>query len=304
MTQSTLEQLQAIDPHVLTEIVRRDQQSTTFIIDDWQVAPLSSGGIMNPEGLFLFQGTGHDSRGSRWWSVVLKIIRTSGEEYDQRSMWYWKRELLAAQSQLLDRLPGPVQAPRIYATTEYANGGWIWMEHIVPSSDRPWAANEYWLAARSLGRMHAAYLTGVLLPDEPWLCTEHCRWWLARTARIDPVRAWDNPFVRAAFPEAMRARVEQLRAEQERFLAVLSHLPQVVSHFDFQRRNLLIRSRADETEEVVAVDWALVGRGPVGGELCELVAGSALMCELETGDVPELEHLGAEAYLAGLREAG
>jgi hypothetical protein len=42
------------------EIVRRDQQSATFTITDWHVDRLSSKGIINPDGLSPFPGTGHD----------------------------------------------------------------------------------------------------------------------------------------------------------------------------------------------------------------------------------------------------
>jgi hypothetical protein len=98
--------------------------------------------------------------------------------------------------------------------------------------------------------------------------------------------------------------VDQLWSEKERFLAALHHLPQVFSHFDFQRRNVFIRVRDDGTEEVVAVDWALVGCGPLGGELCVLIADSALLCEVEADDVPELERVCTDAYIAGLRDVG
>ncbi|MEN9938381.1 MAG: hypothetical protein RLZZ387_4960, partial [Chloroflexota bacterium] len=303
MAVSMLEQLQAIDPNLLTEIARNVQDCRSFTITDWHVDRLSTKGIINPDGLFLFQGTGHDGRVSRPWSTVLKIIRRGGQEHDLRSIWYWKRELHTVQSGLLTRLPGGIRAPRIYAATEHTDSAWIWMEHIVPDSAQLWTPAQYALAARAVGTLNGAYLAGTPLPDEPWLCTEHCGWWLAAIEHYDPERAWENRFVRAAFPTALRLRVERLRADRERFLAVLTQLPQVFSHFDAQRRNLFIRTH-DDTPEVVAIDWALVGCGPVGGELCVLLADSALLCELAADDVPELEEACTAAYLSGLADAG
>ena len=131
MTQAMLEQLQAIDPEVLTTIVRQDQRSPTFEITQWAVDRLSSKGIINPDGLFRFSGYGRAGDVSRPWSVVLKIVRKPDDQQNPRDIWYWKRELLAAQCQLLEHLRGPIAAPRIYAISEHADNGWLWMEHIV-----------------------------------------------------------------------------------------------------------------------------------------------------------------------------
>lgn len=304
MSQDVLAQLRAIDIRLLTEVVRQDQRSPTFDISEWHVDRLSSKGIVNPDGLFRFSGHGRDGQATRPWSVVLKIVRKPNEDQNPRDIWYWKRELLAAQHNLLPQLPGPVTAPRIYGVIEHADSGWLWMEHIIEATTQPWTLAQYAFAARALGRFNAMSLMGTPLPDYAWLCTEHCRWWLAGIETLEPQKAWDNRFVSEAFPETLRSRVEQLWAEKELFLAVLNRVPQVFSHFDTQRRNLFIRERDGRGNEVVAVDWAFVGRAALGGDLFALVGSTAILFEVEPEDALALEAVAMDAYLSGLREAG
>jgi hypothetical protein len=301
MDESLLETLRANDTATLLDVVRQDQRSPTFEIIQWSVEHLSDQGIMNPNGLFLFSGEGHDEQGARPWSVVLKIIKASEEEQDPTNLWYWKRELLVAQSGLLATLPPSVVPPRSYKAIEQAGSGWIWTEYIVATSDKRWTTDDYVFAARQLGRFNGPYLTGTPLPDFPWLCKRHARTW---TNFIPPDKAWDNPFVTQFFSDTIRERVLQLWDERERFYETLERLPQVFSHFDYHRRNLFIRSRQDEQNEVIAVDWAQCGCGAIGADLKMLVGDSATLFELDLAELPEVEAASFEAYIAGLRNVG
>jgi len=44
----------------------------------------------------------------------------------------------------------------------------------------------------------------------------------------------------------------------------------VVSHRDPQRRNMFIQQSLDGQDELVLVDWAFYGWGPIGGEAAML----------------------------------
>jgi hypothetical protein len=299
-----LDQLRAIDMNVLSEVVRQDQESPAFHIDEWQVDYLSHKGVVNPEGLFRFSGIGNDVKGKRPWSVVLKILRKPAYEQDPRDIWYWKRELLASQHSLLPKADEPIVAPKIYAITEYEDGGWLWMEHIVEKSSQPWTLDDYAFAARALGRANGMALMNEVRPNSPWLCNEHCHWWIKFVESKEPEKAWENPYVERFFSGRHRTRWEQLWAEREKFLAALGRLPQHFAHFDATRRNLFIRKKADQSEEVVAIDWAFLGNGPVGGDLYALVGASALFIEVEPEDLPALDAIAMEAYLQGLRDVG
>jgi hypothetical protein len=301
MASDTLSALQALDIAVLTDVVRQDQQEPSLEVIDWTVAPLSTKGLMNPEGLFLFSGQARAGETAKPWSVVLKILRKPEQEQEPHEMWYWKRELSAIQSGLLARLPGPVVAPRFYGATEYEDSAWIWMEHIHDATGGLWTLDHYAFAARQLGRFNGTYVTGMLLPFEPWLCRRFAR---QLSEFLNPEHAWENPFVRRYFSPDLRTQVMQLWTERERFYNALDRLPQVFSHFDYMRRNLFIRHKADGQQEVVAIDWAWCGIGPVGGDLYSLVGTNCALFEWNPSHVLELEEAVFEPYLAGLRDMG
>jgi hypothetical protein len=167
MTTTLLTQLQAIEPAVLTDVVRQDQRSPAFEITSWTANVLSDKGVANPEGLFLFSGEGRDERGARSWSVVLKVIRSSRSE-DIQSYFYDTRELLVYQSGLLNRLPRHLIAPRCYGATTVNGAGWVWMEHVHDESSPKWDAGHYLFAAKQLGLFSAALLKDDSFPRMPW----------------------------------------------------------------------------------------------------------------------------------------
>jgi hypothetical protein len=201
---------------------------------------------------------------------------------------------------VLERLPGEVVAPRCYGTREDEDSGWIWMERVVESAERRWTTDQYVFAAHQLGRFSGTYASGAPLPDFSWLCKEHIRHKLD-DLHIDD--AWDHPFVNKYFTPALLTQARQVWDERERFYAALAHLPQVFSHFDFHRRNLMLRQQAGEIQ-LVALDWAWCGHSGLGGDLFSLVGGSAQLLETDPTEFPELEAAAFEAYLKGLREAG
>ena len=295
-----LEQLQAIDPAVLLNVVRQDQRSPDFEITDWTGGVLSNKGAANPDGLFCFSGHGRDGRGVNPWSVVLKILQAPKQPAPENDWWYWKRELPAYQSGFLARLPGPMLAPRCYGTVEQEGGVWIWMERVAECTPERWGIDHYAFAARQLGRSNGAYLTGTPLPDFPWLCRGALVSWL----RVwHPEQGWDSPYVTQHLSAPTRERIMRLWADRGHFLSILNRLPQTFSHLDFHRRNLLIRRRADDQEELVAVDWAQCGIGPLGADLALVIGMSCIFFEWEPTAVQELEAATFEAYLAGLRDA-
>ena len=301
MTQNMLEILRAIDLAELVEVVRQDQRSPTFEILDWHVEPFGDKGIANADTLFSFSGQGRDEKGIKQWRVVVKTFKDPGTGLDSRHLRYWKRELLAMQSGFLANLPGPIVAPRCYGTKEYEGVAWVWMEHIVDSSHAVWTADQYAFAAHELGRFNGRCFVNNSLPDYPWLCKGYVP---TKTDPWPPHHAWENPLVSQTFSNRTRERILRLWDDRPRFYDALEQLPQIFSHYDFHRRNILIRRQEDGTDQIVAVDWAWAGYGALGADLYSVVGGSALTFELEAADVAEIEATAFEAYFAGLHEAG
>jgi hypothetical protein len=291
-----------LDAARLAPIVRRALASPSFEIGQWDVRLLSKDGMVNPEGLFLFSGDGHDERGRRHWSVVLKALRSRLPEPDLAHPWHWKREYWAMESGLLDRLPGPLVPPRCYGVELQPDGAWIWMEQIVDSSPRRWGLGEFAFAAEQLGLTTGAWLASGATLDYPWLSRGLERFWSEGWAPNDEV--WANEVVSRAWPGELRERLMVVWAERERLNAALERLPQTFAHFDSQRRNLMIRARPDGGDELVAVDWAWCGMGAVGADLAILIGNSMILFEADPAAGAELEAAAFPAYLAGLRTAG
>ena len=101
-----------------------------------------------------------------------------------------------------------------------------------------------------------------------------------------------------------RIRHLHLAADKDVFLATLQRLPQVLSHFDYQRRNLFIRENNASPKELVAIDWEFCGRGAIGSDLCPLILGSIVLFEFPFHSLAELETAACKAYIEGLRDAG
>jgi hypothetical protein len=301
VTENLLEKLKSTDFALLTELVSHDQGSQDFVILDWAVELLGKTGFGGAEGLFLFHGQGRLGTVERRWSIVLKILKQPPEEQPAFDYFYWKRELLAAQSQWLTTLPPPVRAQRIYRAVEEAGFAWIWMEHVHDSILHPWTLQEYTFAAHQLGTWHGNYLAGTPQPTEPWLCHDHIRGWLSGH---NAEHGWDNAEVRAAFSSDARARHHALWADLERFLLALNHLPQVFSHYDFQRRNLFLCKTENHPDELVVIDWALCGWGALGGDMHHLIIISAIFFDFAAEHVRDLDTTAFAAYLDGLRSTG
>ncbi len=302
MSTDRMQSLAALEAGQLTEIVRRAQASPGFEIGEWSVRHLSKDGMINPEGLFLVSGDGHDERGPRCWSLVLKSINAASPEPDPSDPWHWKREYWALESGLLDRLPGPMATPFCFGVALQPDGAWLWLEHVLDRSPRRWGTAEFVFAAEQLGRTTGAWLASGMVLDYPWVCRGHARVWAEGFAPKDEM--WANEYVQRAWPPELRERTLALWAERERLSAALDRLPQTFAHFDSQRRNLMIRTRPDGRDELVAVDWGWCGWGPVGLDAAILIGNSMILVELEPAAVPELEAAAFPAYLDGLRAAG
>ncbi|WP_027482561.1 aminoglycoside phosphotransferase family protein [Deinococcus pimensis] len=296
MTSTNLAAVQALDASVLTYVLGQGDHQHPLLITDFTVDILSRQGVTTTDGLFLLRGHALSDGTHQAWSVVLKIFDPPHLDQKADDLWAVDREYEAYRSGLLSHLSGPMRTPRTFAFTEHEGQRWLWMEHVEETAPRVWALEHYVRAARQLGEFNGTYLTGAALPEFPWLLRNMAEQWSTMFA---PTGAWESPVVKRFYPPEVQADVMRLWAQREAFYAALRSLPQVFSHFDFHRRNLLVRG-----EDVVAVDWAWCGHGAVGGDLVNLIAGSCMLGEWDVAEVEVLEAAVFEAYVEGLRRAG
>lgn len=299
----------AIDLVALTPVIRRSLSSPRLDVLEWTYRPLQGGGGdlgAGTQGIYRFAGHARNQGATQPWSLVLKVC-TSQLGSAEASDWnYWRRELLAYQSGLLDHLPGGLAAPRCYGVVQSPEMFWLWLEDVTDELGPRWPLERYALAARHLGQFNGAYLAGQPIPSFPWLGPG---WLRSLVAQAAPVMArlrepLTHPLQRQLLPAENVSGLLQLWAERQIFLDALDRLPQTLCHRDAFRRNLFARHTLDGQEQTVAIDWPFTGMGAVGAELAPLIIGSLAFFEVEMDHARELGQLSFEGYLEGLREAG
>jgi hypothetical protein len=288
-----------VDRAVLAQVLRRVLEDPHAEPLDSAVERLRSG---DGQGLGVYRVLGHArSRGEHVpWSAILKII--PGAREGPPDAWgHADREVHAYRSGVLRELPGGLAAPRCRAVTRHDAGArGLWLEDLGRQEVR-WSLETYARAARCLGRFNGAYLAGARMPQHPWLSRDWLRQWLAETAAAVAAlpEHLDHPLIRRVYPPKIAARIAWLWNERDGLLRALDLLPQTLCHHDAFRRNLVAAG-----DRIVVLDWAFMGRGPVGAELSPLVTATLAFREMPLESRIDLEHATTVSYLAGLRESG
>ena len=296
----------------LQPIVRQilDQPNTEVL--NWQVRPLSGGAAEHTDrgfGVHRVTGTARTDSGESPWAAVVKILGPSNrpDHNNPGHHGYWKREVLAYQSGILEQLPSPIVAPRCYAIQELPDGKHcIWLE-AVDESERHWTMAQHQLAARHLGQFNGAYLSGQPLPGPaPWLLPGRTRQWLAQLQMPDEdqLHLYAESEVNRWLSRESVARIRRLWAARQTLMAGLDRLPDCFCHHDAFRRNLMLRSSPNGAVETVATDWSYTGPGKVGQEIAATIAVTLQFMEVVANQARELDEVIFAGYSAGLREAG
>lgn len=185
----------------------------------------------------------HDPTGH----LVVKRLAAPGKDSppwltDERSFAWWRRPAEVAATSLVTATPGLRALPAVRVDED--DEGITIEERHVAAVDNPGP-----FLARALGRFAGAEVRA------SWLATDQLVDRLAMTAERGGWPALERT--------AAAGTVRRLWERRGELLARLAALPQVVQHGDPVPGNLL--GRADE--DVLAVDWATLGHGPVGGDL-------------------------------------
>ncbi len=303
-------------PHSVTkadleQVVCKILNQSNVKLLTWSIQSLSGGAaehVGTGIGVNRIAGTARNDRDVLSWSVVVKGFRASDDDtQNEPSHWsYWKREMMAYQSGILDELPGNVIAAHCYRIQETDNGLiYLWLEDIQEA--RPiWTMEDYRLIARHLGQFNGAYLTRYRLPQYLWLFPWQVRRWLERhCASPDKLTEYSKlPLGRAIFTEKNIKRITNLWENRHTLLAKIDQLPDCFCHRDAFRRNLMLRVREDGTKETVALDWSMLGHGKLGAEVAVTLVGSLRFMEVDGRKAHELDTAVFEGYCAGLRDVG
>ena len=213
-------------------------------------------------------------------AAVLKLVHHDPDGHprwpavpEPEHPYYWRREVCAYESGILERLPGGVRAPRCRASLERADGSVaLWLE-ALPATTR--TIGGYGRAARAMGRMQGALAAA--LPRDRWLS----RRWL---------RAYLDLRLELTGPRS---------DEREAALRALEAGPQTFCHLDFYPENLF-----GDGDETILVDWAYCGIGALGEDPGNFVPDTLAEGLVAAEQADELERAVWDGYRAGLADAG
>jgi hypothetical protein len=281
--------------------VRRATGSADLEPVEFETERLSDGAD-NPTSDGVFRLSAKNAGSGHNWSVVVKYLlrppRDLGSTGRPSHAVYWRREIEAYLSPLLDRLPGDVVAPQCFVIDEsQGDRASLWLEDVGPAVGSAVTGAERRSVLGHLARFHAAYLTDEPLPDFPWLTKCFARRWhefmypLADDGLTEVRRS-------ARHLTSMAAVVDEPWA----LLEALESAPQTLCHHDARADHLLVRSRRSGGTELVAVDWQLVGHGPVGEDVGQFL--STIIATTEPGARDRVESEALAAYHVALVSAG
>ena len=157
---------------------------------------------------------------------------------------YWCREALVASSGVVGSTPGLVTAECL--GVEEDDDGFTLVHTYVEDADVPGLA-----LARCLGEFATSPV-----PELPWLTRDQLA---TRLSSVERRGGWTT-LARTPVADVADALWRRRTSHLER----LASLPQVLQHGDPVPSNL---RALDARGRVVAIDWATLGVGPVGGDL-------------------------------------
>jgi hypothetical protein len=300
--------LQYIDRATLTPLVRQALGSQTVEVAEWRIEQIHRGvGAHSAAASTIHRiaGVARDHDAELDWCLILKSLRPQGKGLQSSDWDYWRREVDVYQSGWLDELPGGLVTPQCFGIEESSDGTcWIWMEEVRDDVGQDWPLEHYGVVARHLGRFNGAYVAGYATPSFPWLSTGFLR---GAVASAEPaVELLDqvdgHPLARRALPPDVVEMFKRLWAEREELLTALDAMPQSICHYDAMHANMFTRHTADRGEEIVVIDWALVGYGAVGIDLMPLWAHG--LGRVGQPRAQQLDETVLRGYVKGLCDAG
>ncbi|WP_282942209.1 phosphotransferase [Paenibacillus sp. RC67] len=242
-------------------------------------------------------------------TLILKILRPDAARAGEDHYYYWKREVLVYHSGILEQLPDTMRAPVCYLIEEQSDGCvWVWMEDIDEQRlDTGWNEKEQIGIAFGLGKFNGAYLTGLPVPTESFLCTNWMNSWVqvieSYLQSMEEQKAvWHKHQLDHINPNVYWDRYESSRLKVADLLDALNQLPQVFAHQDIHSGNVYMEQYKGQ-DRLVAIDWQFASLSGVGEELGRMF-GLTLRKHVDMDTVYKHKEALVQSYLDGLREVG
>jgi hypothetical protein len=232
------------------------------------------------------------------WTAIVK--RTLGDDLAAARRERW------AYTQGIARRTGPgMAAPALLGSEDGDPGVVLWLEEVRDEHAGAWPLDRFATAAADIAAWDAAMRD--VPADGSWL--EQA--WAERHGqphRVDEAlqtlseirsRPESGAAAAAIGDPGLRRTASMIDSTPDR-IARLRGFPCVLLHHDLVRSNLFAVSDG----RTVAIDWEVIGPGPLGVDLAPLVGGSVRRGEASADDLPQLERAALEAYISALARAG
>lgn len=216
----------------------------------------------------------------------------------------WQIEPLIYRSDLGDRLPQGLTMATAFAVFDIDDSSaaiWLRDVDVVPGV---WDVERFRHAAYLLGRLAAsdAVRQHAGIAGERRVVRDYVDGRVA--AQLVPAinsDIWEHPLVAATFDDSLRARLIGIVDALPQIVDELEAMPVATCHGDACSRNLLVEHGS---ADLVLIDFAFWGSGPIGFDLAQLLIGEVQTGERAASELPELERACLPAYVDGLRAEG
>lgn len=303
----------------LTAMVARllvaDVSTVTLIESSACIAPYDLEALTTL-GRYRVRGKVGTASGDRSFSFFVKVVQSWARtpmfqfvppDFRERALvdLPWQIEPLIYRSDLGDRLPQGFTMATAFAVFDIDDSSAaIWLRDIdvVPGV---WDVERFRHAAYLLGRLAASEAVrqhaGIAGPERRVV-----RGYVDGRVAAQLVPAinsdiWEHPLVAATFDDSLHARLMRIVDALPQIVDELEAMPVTTCHGDACSRNLLVEHGSTD---LVLIDFAFWGSGPIGFDLAQLLIGEVQTGERAASEMPELERACLPAYVDGLRAEG
>jgi len=225
---------------------------------------------------------------------------------------YWKREALAYQSGILDKVQGDLVPVKCFHTSEPTDTNvWIWQEEVLEPNRSNWTLDRHTLAARHFGEFGGTYAGfSPSQNDSPWICRQFIRRWARLTVKFglsdiaQNSKFWNHPYTHLALPQNTEQRAQGLIDQIELLSDILEQQPQTLSHQDTNWSNLFATHDLHGREQTTVIDWSFMGLAAIGEDLGTQVSSNLSSFYVDPTQARSYYHAALDAYIEGLHRVG
>ena len=240
------------------------------------------------------------------WSAVLKVV-VPPDTADKNDLFQGGRELAIQRSGVLNGSNAGMRVAKLYDSYRIDGFLYLWIEDLKDMTGPPWELEHFVQAARGIGEFSGAFSLQTPAAQD-WMSSDLIinRWGADKIRHLPgaPPELRDQQRVRDYISGKDLKNFHRLVDGIDKLRAHTSAGLRTLCHGDCHARNLFVTGTSASDPEVVAIDWAGVGLGPLGTDIGTMVGSSLTWGDHEAEVIIRGEREIFAAYFDGLRAAG